>query len=94
MPTTETENCVHHWMLSPPTGKFSSGECLKCGEKKEASDHFFCNVPDMHRQSDFRQTHVTKGGKLKDTRFKGRYRGKDGNVYYIAKEHRNGNQAM
>ena len=39
---TETKmietNCIHHWMLPIPDGKFSLGTCKICGTTKEFSN--------------------------------------------------------
>ena len=30
-----TAQCIHHWVIEPPTGPVSKGVCKKCGEEKE-----------------------------------------------------------
>ncbi len=27
-----TAQCIHHWLIEPPTGPVSKGVCKKCGE--------------------------------------------------------------
>jgi len=31
---SETEKCVHHWIIETSTGPTSQGECQKCNAKK------------------------------------------------------------
>jgi hypothetical protein len=26
------DTCVHHWMIEPANGEYSTGECKKCGQ--------------------------------------------------------------
>ena len=32
--------CVHHWMVRPPDGENSWGQCRKCGRRKRFSNRF------------------------------------------------------
>lgn len=32
--------CVHHWLVRPPSGESSWGECRKCGRRKRFLNHF------------------------------------------------------
>lgn len=32
--------CIHHWLIEPPEGPVSKGECLKCGDKQEFGNYF------------------------------------------------------
>ena len=31
----EKEICVHHWIIEPIQGRYSIGQCKKCGEIRE-----------------------------------------------------------
>ncbi len=37
---TET-NCVHHWIIEPPTQRISKGVCKLCGATKEFENWAF-----------------------------------------------------
>jgi len=30
-----TAQCIHHWLIEPPTRPVSKGVCKKCGEDRE-----------------------------------------------------------
>lgn len=36
------ENCVHHWKIETPNGRFSQGKCTPCGETK-LFDNYLAN---------------------------------------------------
>ncbi|MDD5093915.1 MAG: hypothetical protein PHV74_05985 [Dehalococcoidia bacterium] len=29
------EQCIHHWVIDPPSGPTSKGLCKRCGEEKD-----------------------------------------------------------
>ena len=33
-------SCMHHWLVRPPNGETSWGECRKCGRRKRFLNHF------------------------------------------------------
>ena len=33
------EQCVHHYIVESPNGKFSEGVCKKCGKKKQFANY-------------------------------------------------------
>ncbi|MDM7999032.1 MAG: hypothetical protein QUS33_03280 [Dehalococcoidia bacterium] len=33
-PAVETSRCQHHWLIDPPEGRTSDGECLLCRARK------------------------------------------------------------
>lgn len=37
---TTSTRCVHHWLVRPPQGENSWGECRKCGRRKRFSNRF------------------------------------------------------
>ncbi|MFP4641084.1 MAG: hypothetical protein ACOC6S_00065 [Chloroflexota bacterium] len=37
--------CVHHWIIDPPTERFSRGVCQKCGEVRLFRNDFWSNDP-------------------------------------------------
>ena len=37
---TATARCVPHWLVRPPQGETSWGECRKCGRRKRFSNRF------------------------------------------------------
>lgn len=37
---TNRASCVHHWIVRPPNGETSWGECQKCGRRKRFSNSF------------------------------------------------------
>ena len=37
---TAAASCVHHWLVRPPQGETSWGECRKCGRRKRVSNRF------------------------------------------------------
>ena len=32
--------CIHHWLVRPPDGENSWGQCRKCGRRKRFSNRF------------------------------------------------------
>jgi len=42
-----TVQCIHHWLIEPPTGPVSKGVCKKCGE-----DGWFHNDYPPHTRQD------------------------------------------
>ena len=37
---TSIASCVHHWIVRPPNGETSWGECQKCGRRKRFLNSF------------------------------------------------------
>ncbi len=37
----EQGQCVHHWVIEPPSGPVSKGVCKICGTEKEFKNHVF-----------------------------------------------------
>lgn len=35
MKETQTEICIHYWVIDPPEGPISQGVCIHCEEVKE-----------------------------------------------------------
>lgn len=61
------QTCVHSWVLAPPNGTTSPGQCVKCGERRRFANSF----PDMER---------TNNSDLFGERRRGASRGYDGYV--------------
>jgi len=40
--------CIHHWLIEPPTSPVSKGVCKKCGEEREFHNDY---TPDTHWDS-------------------------------------------
>jgi len=38
--TSEEDECKHHWMIPPPRGRTSMGQCRNCNERRD-----FTNEP-------------------------------------------------
>ncbi len=37
--TQEQSGCVHHWVLAPPDGPISKGECRRCGKERDFENY-------------------------------------------------------
>lgn len=51
-----TEQCVHHWIIEPPSSLYSRGVCRKCGEERMFTNEFPKNWLTADYYSRFRYT--------------------------------------
>lgn len=55
--------CIHHWLITPPAGPTSYGDCKLCGEERE-----FVNAEDKYRKPSLQEMQVVRAVKRQEGR--------------------------